>query len=135
MMLRICSKTLNSLVITGTLSLAVKFLLLSVSFLLKIRGTDLKESGVNVQRFGLLMEAENKNSIVLDRMVVPVNFETDIFAKVNTDLTCGVATGYIIALGLNVTSALSNIILHLENTDHIIMASMDNSNSLRIIIE
>lgn len=55
-----------------------------VSFLLKLKHSSLSEAGVALENFGLLLEAQDKKGIVLDRMIVRVNLKKDLDYKLLT---------------------------------------------------
>jgi hypothetical protein len=50
----------------------------SVSFILKIKNKDLVKSNIRENKFGIILEAEDRNSTVLDRQFVNIDIENDV---------------------------------------------------------
>jgi len=76
-----------------------------VSFLLKLKRSALAKAGVNKENFGLLLEAEDKKGIILDRMIVRVDLKKDVSTKLLT----------LESFSINVTDEGDNIFLRVGN--------------------
>lgn len=76
-----------------------------VSFLMKLKKEVLTKSEVNPINFGLLLEAQDKKGIILDRMVVGVNLKKDLDYKFLT----------LEGFGINITEDGDSMVLNVSS--------------------